>query len=75
MLRRTLAPTLAVLALTLTAAAAHAQTVVYLVRHAEPELPGDGRGGHEGSRSSTWPGRSGRHALRARLRQAGITES
>jgi broad specificity phosphatase PhoE len=64
---------LAVAFLGLSAAAARAQTIVYLVRHAEPELPA------MGAEAVSDPvlnmaGRERAHALVHVLRQAGITD-
>jgi phosphohistidine phosphatase SixA len=57
-------------ALAMTATAARAQTVVYLVRHAEPTLPAMGSGADP---HLNLAGQERAHALRHVLEQAGIT--
>jgi len=73
MLRRTSILALAILALAASATATRAQTIVYLVRHAEPKLPAMGA---EATRDPVlnMAGRERAHALVHVLRQAGITE-
>lgn len=63
----------AVLALAASVAPARAQTIVYLVRHAEPELPAMGA---QAARDPVlnMAGRERAHALVHVLRQAGITD-
>jgi len=73
MLRRTSLLAVAILALVASAPEARAQTIVYLVRHAEPELPAMGA---EATRDPVlnMAGRERAHALVHVLRQAGITD-
>ncbi len=63
----------AVLTLGLSASAAYAQSIIYLLRHAEPELPAMGA---EASRDPVlnMAGRERAHALVHVLAQAGITD-
>ena len=70
---RAAVPTLLAALLAVAPPAARAQTVIYLVRHAEPTLPAMGGEGASKDPHLNLAGQERAHALRHVLEQAGIT--